>query len=57
MIPEKNKPLLVETTTTLDALTDPAEIPSDERVVLRWETTPTAIINQTLIYDVSPTDT
>jgi len=56
MRPEK-KPLLVETTTTLDALTDPAEIPSDERVVLRWETTPTAIINQTLIYDVSPTDT
>ena len=56
MKPEKIKPVSVSTTTTLGEFADTTKPPNDDCVTLRWETEPTSIINQTLIYDVSTTD-
>ena len=56
MKPEKIKPVSVSTTTTLGEFADTANTPNNDVVILRWETEPTAIVNSTLIYDVSTTD-
>lgn len=48
-------PVSVVTTTTVGEFSDPANTPND-CVALRWETEPTAIINSTLTYNVSTTD-
>jgi hypothetical protein len=56
MKPEKIKPVSVSTTTTLGEFADTANTPNDDVVILRWGTEPTAIVNSTLIYDVSTTD-